>query len=48
MLAARVEEKDAGAEMSMRAARVSAISIRATAETAAPAATAFRHAKPNK
>ena len=48
MLAARVEEKDAGAEMSMRAARVSATSTRATAETAAAAATALRHAKPNK
>ena len=39
MLTARVEEKDAGPETSMRAARVSATSTRATAETAAAAAT---------
>ena len=48
MLAARVEKKDAEAETYMRAAQVSATSIRATAETAAAAATAFRHAKPNR
>ena len=48
MLAAWVEEKDAGPETSMRATRVSAISTRAKAETAAAAATAFRHVKPNK
>ena len=37
MLAAWMEEKDAEAEMSMRAAQVLATSIRATAETAAAA-----------
>ena len=48
MLTARVEEKDAGAAISIRAARVSATSLKTTGERAAAAATAFRHAKPNK
>ena len=48
MLAAWVEEKDAGAETSMRAALSIGYKHKNNSRTVAAAGTAFRHAKPNK